>query len=105
LGCNCGRQRCFRIQGFASPTPITANYDFSNAIENLSFTINHVNDDGGTTYDDLWTISAFDENGVQISGADIVAGLTGVQDESVTINADGISNRRSYRHNNQRHHP
>lgn len=74
---------------FGVVTPITANYDFSNAVENLSFTINHVNDDGGSTYDDQWTISAFDENGVQISGADIVAGLSGVDDESVTINGDG----------------
>jgi hypothetical protein len=74
---------------FASATPINANYDFSNAVENLSFTINHVNDDGASTYDDQWTITAYDENGVQISGADIVAGLSGVVDESVTINPDG----------------
>jgi hypothetical protein len=74
---------------FATATPIIANYDFSNAVENLSITINHVNDDGATTYDDSWTITAYDENGVQIPGADIVAGLSGVLDESVTINPDG----------------
>ncbi len=74
---------------FASATAISANYDFSNAVENLSFSINHVNDDGASTYDDQWTITAYDENGVQIPGADIVAGLSGVADESVTINPDG----------------
>lgn len=74
---------------FATATAITANYDFSNAVENLSFSINHLNDDGGTTYDDYWTITAYDENGVQIPAEDIIAGLTGLTDEVVITNADG----------------
>lgn len=74
---------------FASTVPINANYVFSNPVENLSFTINHVNDDGGTTYDDYWTITAYDENGVQIPAADIIAGLSGVADENIITNPDG----------------
>lgn len=74
---------------FATATPISASYDFSNPVENLSFDFNHVNDDGASTYDDQWTITAFDENGVQISAADIIAGLSGVADEIVTANPDG----------------
>jgi len=74
---------------FASADPITANYQFSNPVENLSFTINHLNDDGASTYDDYWTITAYDENGDQIPGADIIAGLSGLSDEAVIINPDG----------------
>ncbi|WP_171180653.1 Hint domain-containing protein [Ruegeria sp. HKCCD8929] len=70
---------------FSVTSPITASYDFSQPVENLTFTINHVNDDGGSTYDDSWTIEAFDENGDPISPTDIIAGLTGVDDESVTV--------------------
>ena len=58
-------------------SPITANYDFSNPVENLSFTINHLNDDGASTFDDSWTIYAYDANGVLIPATDVIAGLSG----------------------------
>ena len=74
---------------FASSTPITASYDFSTPVENLSFDINHLNDDGGSTYDDQWTIYAYDENGDLIDAATVIAGLTGLVDETVITNPDG----------------
>ena len=57
--------------------PITASYQFSNPVENLSFDINHLNDDGASTYDDQWTISALDENGDPIPAADDHRGAVG----------------------------
>lgn len=75
--------------GIFVTTPITANYEFSNAVENLSFAINHLNDDGASTFDDSWTIVAYDENGVQIPAATIIAGLSGLSDELVITNPDG----------------
>ncbi|SLN52406.1 Hemolysin, plasmid [Roseovarius litorisediminis] len=69
--------------------PVTANYQFSNPVENLSFSIEHLNDDGASTFDDSWTIYAYDENGVLIPAADVIAGLSGLVDENVTTNPDG----------------
>ncbi len=74
---------------FGITTPITANYVFSNPVENLSFDIDHLNDDGGSTFDDYWTIYAYDENGVLIDAATVIAGLSGLQDENVITNPDG----------------
>ncbi|MFD1158832.1 Hint domain-containing protein [Roseovarius aestuarii] len=74
---------------FSTATPITASYDFSNPVENLSFDIEHLNDDGASTYDDSWTIYAYDENGELISATDVIAGLSGLADETVTTNPDG----------------
>ena len=74
---------------FAATSPITANYEFSNPVENLSFAIDHLNDDGGSTYDDYWTIEAYDENGVLIPAATVIAGLSGLVDETVITNPDG----------------
>jgi len=70
-------------------SPITADYQFSNPVENLSFDIQHLNDDGASTYDDQWVISALDENGDPIPAAEIIAGLTGLVDETVIDNGDG----------------
>ena len=69
--------------------PITANYTFSNPVENLSFTIDHVNDDGASTYDDEWIIYAYDEDGDLIPAADVISGLSGLVDENVYANPDG----------------
>ena len=74
---------------FGVTSPISAQYSFSEPVENLTFNFNHVNDDGGSTYDDMWTIYAYDENGVLIDSADIIAAISGVQDESVYANPDG----------------
>ena len=73
---------------FGISSPITANYQFSNPVENLSFDFQHVNG-SGTTYDDNWTIYAYDENGTLIPAADVIAGLSGVQDENIITNPDG----------------
>lgn len=74
---------------FGVTSPIAASYQFSNPVENLSFNFNHVNDDGGSTYDDQWTIFAYDENGDLIDSNTIIASLSGLVDESVTANPDG----------------
>ncbi len=74
---------------FGSATPVNANYQFSEPVEDLSFSFNHVNDDGGSTYDDQWTIYAYDEDGNLIPAADVIAGLTGLVDENVITNPDG----------------
>ncbi|MCK8462529.1 Hint domain-containing protein [Aliiroseovarius sp. S1339] len=74
---------------FGVSSPITANYEFSDPVENLSFDIEHVNDDGGSTYDDNWTIYAYDESGGLLDSAVVIAGITGLVDETVVVNADG----------------
>ena len=72
---------------FGVSEPITATYDFSTPVEDLSFEIEHVNNDA--SHDDLWTIYAYDENGDLIDGATVIASLSGVQDEDVYVNPDG----------------
>ena len=74
---------------FAVTSPIVADYQFSVPVENLSFDINHLNDDGASTYDDYWTIRAYDENGVLLPSATVVASISGLVDETVIVNADG----------------
>lgn len=74
---------------FGVSDPITADYSFSTPVENLSFTIDHVNDDGASTYDDHWTIAAYDADGNLIPAADVIASLSGVDDELIITNADG----------------
>ena len=69
--------------------PISANYAFSNAVEDLSFKLEHVSS-SGTTYDDEFTLALYDENGILIPAADIIAGLTGVTGVTVYTNADGF---------------
>lgn len=73
---------------FGVTSPITANYTFSQPVENLSFSFEHVNG-SGTTYDDNWTIYAYDENGNLLDSADVIAGLSGLVDENVIVNPDG----------------
>ncbi|MFK7938222.1 MAG: hypothetical protein AB8B82_02500, partial [Roseovarius sp.] len=68
--------------------PVTADYSFSNPVENLSFAIEHVNGQE-PNLDDFWTIAAYDENGVLIPAADVIAALGNVQDEFITTNPDG----------------
>ena len=46
--------------------PITANWQFSNPVDNLAFTLDHVSS-SGTTYDDEFTLAIYDENGNLIS--------------------------------------
>ena len=74
---------------FAVSSPITADYSFSTPVENLSFTIDHVNDDGASTYDDYWTIAAYDADGNLVPAADVIASLSGVDDELIITNPDG----------------
>ncbi|MDF3414786.1 hypothetical protein HKX54_10005 [Sulfitobacter sp. M57] len=69
--------------------PINANYAFTNPVEDLSFTLEHVSS-SGTTYDDQFTLAIYDENGVLIPAADIIAGLTGVTDVTVSTDANGF---------------
>ncbi len=79
------------VSGFGSAfitAPITANYQFSNAVENLSFTFEHVSS-SGTTYDDEFTLYIYDEDGVLIPAAEVIAGLTGVTNATVYANPDG----------------
>lgn len=73
---------------FGVTAPITADYQFSNPVENLSFDLQHVNS-SGSTYDDMFTIYAYDENGDLLASADVIAGLTGLVDETVVVNPDG----------------
>ncbi|WP_298906888.1 Hint domain-containing protein [uncultured Aliiroseovarius sp.] len=74
---------------FAVSSPITADYEFSTPVENLSFTIDHVNDDGASTYDDYWTIAAYDADGNLIPADDVIASLSGIDDELIITNDDG----------------
>lgn len=74
---------------FGITSPINANYQFSNPVENLSFDFNHVNDDGASTNDDYWTIYAYDDTGTLINSATVIAGLSGVVDENIITNPDG----------------
>lgn len=73
---------------FGVTSPITASYDFSQPVENLSFDFNHVNGDE-LNYDDQWTIYAYDENGDLIDSADIMAALSGMDQDAVYANPDG----------------
>ncbi len=73
---------------FGVTDPITANYQFSEPVENLTFDFNHVND-SGTSNDDQWTIYAYDANGSLLDPADVIAGLSGLVDENVITNGDG----------------
>ena len=74
---------------FGQTAPVSMQYEFSNDVTDLSFDFNHISDDGAATYDDKWTIYIYDENGVLIPSADVVAALSGMVDENVYVNADG----------------
>ena len=84
-------QNGYNVSGFGAfgvSDPISAHYEFSNPVENLTFDLEHVND-SGTSYDDQWTIYAYDENGTLIDAADVIAGLSGLVDETIITNPDG----------------
>ncbi len=74
---------------FGLSAPATMNYTFSQPVENIDFDFNHISDDGGSTYDDKWTIYIYDENGALIPSADVVAAFSGMVDETVFVNPDG----------------
>jgi Ca2+-binding RTX toxin-like protein len=74
---------------FGVTTPASMNYDFSDPVEDISFDFNHISDDGGSTYDDKWTIYIYDSNGVLIPAADVIAAFSGMVDENVYANPDG----------------
>ncbi|QIE44086.1 hypothetical protein G5B38_00280 [Pseudohalocynthiibacter aestuariivivens] len=73
---------------FGVTSPIRASFDFSNPVENLTFDLEHVNS-SGTTYDDMFTIYAYDHAGNLLDAADVIAGLSGLVDDTVIVNADG----------------
>ncbi|MCK0143450.1 Hint domain-containing protein [Aliiroseovarius sp. F20344] len=73
---------------FGVTSNITANYEFSEPVENLSFDFEHVNGDE-VNYDDSWTIYAYDENGDLIDSADIIASISGLDQDVVYANPDG----------------
>lgn len=74
---------------FSVVSPITASFDFSNPVENLNFDFNHVNDDAASSFDDMWTIYAYDENGDLIDANTVISSLSGIQDENIVTNPDG----------------
>lgn len=73
---------------FGVSDPITADFEFSNPVENLQFDLQHVTA-GGSTYDDMFTLRLFDDTGTLIPAATVMAGISGVTDQSVYVNADG----------------
>jgi hypothetical protein len=73
---------------FAVDTPTIATYEFSNVVENVNFDFNHVND-SGNTYDDMWTIRIYDDDGNLVPATDVLAAFSGLVDEAVYANPDG----------------
>ena len=73
---------------FGINAPIEAQYDFSNPVTDLSFDLQHVNS-SGSSYDDRFTIRAYDASGSLIPAATIIAGLSGVTHHLVITNPDG----------------
>ncbi|WP_122072121.1 Hint domain-containing protein [Pseudophaeobacter sp. EL27] len=73
---------------FGISEPITARFDFSNPVADLSFDLQHVNS-SGSSYDDKFTLRLLDASGTLIPAAEVIAGLTGLTHQSVTINPDG----------------
>lgn len=73
---------------FGVSDPITADYEFSNPVENLRFDLQHVTA-SGATYDDMFTLRLLDENGGLIPAATVLTGISGVTDQSVYVNSDG----------------
>ncbi|UWQ12767.1 Hint domain-containing protein (plasmid) [Aliiroseovarius crassostreae] len=76
------------LGAFGVTEPITADYSFSNPVDNLSFDFQHVNG-SEPTYDDMWTIYAYDENGDLIDSSLIIASLSGMDQDIVYANPDG----------------
>lgn len=68
--------------------PITANYQFSNPVEELSFTLEHVSSQG-STYDDQFNLHLYDETGNLIPADDVIDALSGVNNATVYAASDG----------------
>jgi Ca2+-binding RTX toxin-like protein len=81
-------QNVSEFGAFAVSEPITALYEFSNPVRDLSFDLQHVNS-SGATHDDKFTLRILDASGVLIPADVVIAALTGVTHQSVTTNADG----------------
>lgn len=73
---------------FGVSDPITARFDFSNPVTELRFDLQHVNS-SGSSYDDKFTLRILDASGALLPAAEVIAGLTGVTHQSVTVNPDG----------------
>lgn len=73
---------------FGITSAISANYDFSNPVEDLNFSLNHLNSQG-STYDDQFTIYAYDENGALLDSADVIAAMSGLDQDIYWVNGDG----------------
>ncbi len=84
-----GGNKVSEFGAFGVTSPITATYEFSNPVENINFNFNHISDDGASTFDDMWTIYIYDENGDLVPSADVLAAITGLTDEVAYINPDG----------------
>lgn len=74
---------------FGVSSPISANYEFSEPVENLTFDLQHVNASGTQYYDDQFTIYAYDENGDLLPSADVITAISGLTHHTVTVNGDG----------------
>lgn len=68
--------------------PIQANWSFSNPVEDLSFTLDHVSS-SGATYDDEFTLYIYGENGALIPSADVIAAISGNSLVTIYANPDG----------------
>ncbi len=72
---------------FGISSPISAQYDFSTPVEDLTFDLQHVNSSAAN--DDMFTIYAYDSDGNLIDADVVIAGLSGLVDELVYTNPDG----------------
>ncbi len=72
---------------FEVSSPISAEFNFSTPVEDLTFDLQHVNSSAAN--DDMFTIYAYDENGDLIDSDVVIAGLSGLVDELVYANPDG----------------
>lgn len=73
---------------FGVSVPITAAFDFSNPVRNLSFDLQHVNS-SGASYDDKFTLRILDAAGSLVPANEVIAALIGVTHQIVTVNPDG----------------
>lgn len=81
-------QNVSEFGAFGVSEPITALYEFSNPVNDLSFDLQHVNS-SGTSHDDKFTLRILDASGALIPADEVIASLTGMTHQSVTTNSDG----------------
>ena len=72
---------------FGLSSPIVGTWDFSNPVSNLNFDLQHVNSSG--SYDDLFVLYFYDENGDLLPTADVINGISGLDQDLVYANPDG----------------